>query len=64
MVYVGFSVVGFYFKVSPLLHGLDSYIKGVLSPLSRSYHLILIISGKVPRINMEVGLICSVIIDN
>lgn len=53
MVYEGLSMVGSYFKVSPLLYGLDSYIKGdlFLSPLFKSYHLILITRVKVPKMN-------------
>lgn len=53
MVYEGLSMVGFYFKVSPVLYSLDSYIKGVqsLSPLFKSYYLILVISAKVRKMN-------------
>lgn len=67
MAYEGLSMVGSYFKFSPVLYGLDAYIKEVqsLCPLFRSYHLILVISAKVHQINeLEVGLICSAITDD
>lgn len=53
MVYEGLSVVGSYFKVGPVLYGLGSYIKGdlSLSPLFKSYDLILITRAKVPKMN-------------
>lgn len=46
-------MVGSYFKLGPVLYGLDSYIKGVqsLSPLFKSYYLMLVISAKVPKMN-------------
>jgi len=51
MVYEGFSIAGSYFIFSHVLYGLERYIKGFwsLSPLFKSYHLILIISAKVPE---------------
>lgn len=45
--------VASYFKVSPVLDGLGSYINGAqsLSPLFKNYYLVLVISVKVPKMN-------------